>query len=51
MDERRKALLKLAEQINMPEVTTFVETIIKAQDTGLSIVKTLQNQAELLRQK
>ena len=51
MNERRKALLKMAEHINVPEVTTFVETIIKAQDTGLSIVETLQSQAELLRQK
>jgi hypothetical protein len=51
LDERRKALLKIARQINVSEVTTFVEALIKAQDMGLSIVETLQSQAELLRQK
>jgi hypothetical protein len=50
-DERREALLKVAERINVPEVTTFAKAMIEAQDQDISVVKALQGQAEHLRQE
>lgn len=50
-DERREALLNVAEHINVPEVTTFVKAMIEAQDEGISVVKALHGQAGQLRQK
>jgi hypothetical protein len=51
IDERREALLKVAERINVPEVTTFAKAMIEAQDQDISVVKALQGQAEHLRQE
>ena len=47
----REALLRVAEQVDVPEVTDFIEAVIKAQDEHLSIGETLERQAEHLRQK
>ena len=48
---QREALLRVAEQVDVPEVTDFIEAVIKAQDEHLSIGETLERQAEHLRQK
>lgn len=50
-DARRDALQHVAQRINVPEVTRFVQAMIEAQDQGLSVVKTLKSQAEQLRQE
>ena len=51
LDERRDALLRVAERINVPEVTAFANALIEAQYKRFSAVKTLQNQSEQLHQK
>ena len=51
LDERRDALLNVAERINVPEVTTFAKAMIEAQYKRISVVKTLQSQSEQLHQK
>ena len=51
LDERRDALLKVAERINIPEVTTFANALIEAQYNRFSAVKTFQSQSEQLHQK
>lgn len=50
-DERREALRNVAERINVPEVTTFANAMIEAQDKSLNVVKALQSQSEQLHQK
>lgn len=50
-DARREALQHVAQRINVPEVTRFVQAMIEAQDQGLSVVKALRSQAEQLRQE
>jgi|GEM_PF-2159608 len=49
-DERRAALQNVAERINVPEVTTFVNAMIESQDKSLNVVKALQSQSEQLHQ-
>ena len=51
LDERRDALLRVADRINVPEVTTFANALIEAQYKRFSAVKTLQSQSERLHQK
>jgi len=50
-DERREALRNVAKRIDVPEVSTFVNAMIEAQDKQFSVVKTLQSQSEQLHQK
>lgn len=50
-DERRAALLNVARRIDVPEVTTFVNGMIEAQDQRINVVKALRSQAELLQPK
>ena len=47
-DERRVALRKIADRLNVPEVTAFVETMIEAQDKRFNVVNTLQGQSDQL---
>jgi len=47
-DENRAALLNVAQRINVPEVTTFVNAMIESQDQRTSVVKALQSQSEQL---
>ena len=51
LDERRDALLRVAERINVPEVTTFANALIEAQYNRISAVKTFQSQSEQLHHK
>ena len=46
---RRVELRKLALHFEVPEVTAFVEALIESQDKQLSLRKTLEKQAALLR--
>jgi tight adherence protein C len=39
---RRAAMRNMAEQIDVPEVTEFVESLIRADEKGISIVDTLK---------
>jgi phage portal protein BeeE len=50
MEVRREALNKIAKDFNVPEVTAFVAAVLESQDKQLSILKTLQGQAEQLHQ-
>jgi 2-isopropylmalate synthase len=45
---RREALRNMAKHINVPEVTTFVNTVIQADEQGISILETLKQQADQL---
>jgi pilus assembly protein TadC len=46
---RRDALLALADRINVPEVTTFVQGMIEAQAARTNILEALTSQAERLK--
>jgi len=46
---RRDALLGLAERTDVPEVESFVATIIQADQLGVSVAKVLRTQAEQMR--
>ena len=46
---RREALLGLAERTAVPEVESFVATLIQADQLGVSIAKVLRTQAEQMR--
>jgi hypothetical protein len=48
-DVRRDALLALADRINVPEVTTFVQGMIEAQDAHSDVREALRSQAERLK--
>jgi tight adherence protein C len=50
MEVRREALNKIAKDFNVPEVTAFVAAVLESQDKQLSILKTLEGQAEQLHQ-
>jgi hypothetical protein len=48
-DVRRDALLALADRINVPKVTTFVQGMIEAQDAHSDVREALRSQAERLK--
>jgi hypothetical protein len=47
---RREVLLSIAHHFNVPEVTALVAALLESQDKELSLVKTLEGQAEQLHQ-
>ena len=47
---RREVLHKIAEQIDVPELTAWVVAILKSQDEEISLRVTLAQQAALLRE-
>ncbi len=46
---RREALMNMAQRIDAPEVTTFVNGVIQADEQGFSVLGTLKGQAEQMR--
>jgi tight adherence protein C len=48
---RRQALLAMAERTEVPDIDSFVATIIQADQLGVSIAKVLRSQAEHMRIK
>ena len=42
---RRDAMREMAEQVGTPEVTAFVDALLRADEDGVSIVETLKEQA------
>lgn len=48
--KRREALGNMARRINVPEVTTFANAMIQADEQGISILETLKEQAEQVRE-
>jgi|MudIll2142460700_1097286.scaffolds.fasta_scaffold786259_2 tight adherence protein C len=48
MKIRREVLLKVAKELDVPEVTSFVSAVLESQDKHISLLKTLQGQAEQL---
>ena len=47
---RREVLLNIAHHFDVPEATALVAALLKSQDKQLSLVKTLEGQAEQLHQ-
>jgi tight adherence protein C len=43
---RRQAVRNMAEQIDVPEVTGFIEAIIRADEEGMSILEMMKEQVE-----
>ena len=48
---RREALADMAERIDVPDITTFVNSIIQAETLGTSVGQVLRVQAKQMRQK
>jgi tight adherence protein C len=46
---RRQALLDLANRTEVPEIESFIATIVQASELGVSIAKVLRAQAEQMR--
>jgi tight adherence protein C len=48
---RREAVRNMAQRLNVPQVTAFVNAIIQADQEGTSLLETLKSQSEQLRQE
>ena len=48
---RREALADMAERIDVPDITTFVNSIVQAETLGTSVGQVLRVQAKQMRQK
>ena len=48
---RREALTDMAERIDVPDITTFINSIVQAETLGTSVGQVLRIQAKQMRQK